>query len=258
MNRIQPPRKLTSSRENLSLEPAFSIESGLFTAAARDAGRALFAPVHYEARYAYPLIVWLHGPDSDERQLLRIMPLVSMRNYVAAAPRGLALAGGGLGREALGWPQSPEEVQEAEQRIFECIELAERKYHIASHRVFLAGFDGGGSMALRVALANPSRFAGVLSVAGALPWGHTPLSQLTTARRLPVFLAVCRDSDQYPPSAACEDLRLFHTAGMSITLRQYPCTHQLTPLMLRDMDRWIIEQITSAAASQVESCDRSP
>jgi phospholipase/carboxylesterase len=258
MNRIQSPRKLTSSREELPIEPAFSIESGLFTPAARDAGRALFAPVHYEARYAYPLIAWLHGPGSDERQLLRIMPVVSMRNYVAVAPRGLSPAGGGLGGGALGWPQSPEEVLEAEQRIFESIEVAQHKYHIASHRVFLAGFDCGGSMALRVALANPGRFAGVLSVAGALPCGHTPLSQLTTARRLPVFLAVCRDSHQYSPGAACGDLRLFHTAGMSITLRQYPCTHQLTPLMLRDMDRWIIEQITSSAASQVESCDRSP
>jgi len=251
MNRIRPPRKLIPSREELSIEPAFSIEAGLFTAPARDASRTLFAPVHYEARYAYPLIVWLHGPGSDERQLLRIMPIVSMRNYVAVAPRGLSLG------KALGWPQSPEQIQEAEQRILESIEVAQHKYHVASHRVFLAGFDCGGSMALRVALACPSRFAGILSIAGAFPSGQTPLSQLTTARRLPVFLAVCRDSQQYPPTAACEDLRLFHTAGISITLRQYPCAHQLTPLILRDMDRWIIEQITSSAASQVESCDHN-
>ncbi len=184
------------------------------------------------------------------------MPIVSMRNYIAVAPRGLPLAGRGSQGDLLGWPQAPEQVQEAEQRIFESIEAAQQKYHVAENRVFLAGFDCGGSMAFRLALAHPIRFAGVLSIAGAFPSGHTPLSQLTEARKLPVFLAVCRDSQEYPPGAACENLRLFHTAGMSITLRQYPCAHQLMPLMLRDMDRWIIDQITTSAPPRVESYER--
>ena len=49
-----------------------------------------FAPLHYEPNYSYPLIVWLHGPHNNELELKQIMPLVSMRNYVAAAPRGTA------------------------------------------------------------------------------------------------------------------------------------------------------------------------
>src|ERR1700676_406196 len=57
------------------------------------AGRApyaLFGPLHYEANYAYPLLVWLHGPGDSEGQLKRIMPQISLRNYVAVAPRGTA------------------------------------------------------------------------------------------------------------------------------------------------------------------------
>ena len=42
-------------------------------------------------------------------------------------------------------------------------------------------------------------------------------------------------------------LRLFHAAGLSIVLRQYPCGQELTEQMLRDVDRWIIEQITAGA-----------
>ena len=48
----------------------------------------------------------------------------------------------------------------------------------------------------------------------------------------------------------CNDLRLLHTAGLSITLRLYPCGHELSPQMLADMDRWIIEQITSPGAAE--------
>ena len=51
--------------------------------------------MHYAPGYAYPLIVWLHGSGSDERQLQRIMPLVSMQNYVAVAPRGIPLTAAG-------------------------------------------------------------------------------------------------------------------------------------------------------------------
>jgi phospholipase/carboxylesterase len=94
---------------------------------------------------------------------------------------------------------------------------------------------------------DPGRFAGALSVGGAVPRGHTPLHRLTEARRLPVFLAVGRDSRLYSPDAACDDLRLLHAAGMSIILRQYPCGQELTQQMLRDVDRWIMEQITLSA-----------
>ena len=52
------------------------------------------APLHYERNYAYPLVVWLHGPGDNERQLQRIMPLVSMRNFVSIGPRSAGVCGG--------------------------------------------------------------------------------------------------------------------------------------------------------------------
>ena len=48
----------------------------------------IVTPLHYERNYAYPLVVWLHGPGGDERQVTRVMPLVSSRNYAAVGPRG--------------------------------------------------------------------------------------------------------------------------------------------------------------------------
>jgi len=51
-------------------------------------------------------------------------------------------------------------------------------------------------------------------------------------------------------------LRLLHTAGIFVTLRQYPCGQEISPQMLADVDRWIIEQIThprpSPACSDTE------
>jgi phospholipase/carboxylesterase len=237
-----------------SAKSTLDVQSGLFTASSQGAIHTLFAPLHYERGYSYPLIVWLHGRGSDERQLIRVMPLVSMRNYVAVAPRGTLLAASAPEEaESFGWQQSEEHVQQAEQAIFDSIDVVGQKFHVAPRRVFLAGFDCGGTMAFRVALNHPSRFAGVLSLGGAFPTGRTPLAHLTEARRLPIFLGAGRHSSVYPPERVCEDLRLLHSAGLSITLRQYPCGHELPPQMLADVDRWIMDLIATGGSAAAAS-----
>ena len=102
-------------------------------------------------------------------------------------------------------------------------------------------------------MSHPSRFAGVISLVRAFPTGRTPFGNLVAARRLAIFLATGRGSREYPAAQVCEDLRLLHTAGLSVTLRQYPCGHELMPQMLRDLDRWIIEQISPPPAAVAEA-----
>ena len=238
--------------QSAAVPPQFCVEMGHMETAWGDTIHSLFAPLHYAPRYPYPLIVWLHGLHGDERHLLRIMPLLSMQNYVAIGPRGMEVAADGEGRSGYGWGQSDDHIQQAEQRVFDSIEIAGKKLHVGPQRVFLAGFDCGGSMALRVAMRHPERFAGVLSLCGSLPTGGTLLANLAAVRRLPVFVAVGRDSLEYPQTQVCDDLRLLYSAGMPVTLRQYPCGHELAPQMLLDVNRWIIEQITAPGDSTAD------
>jgi phospholipase/carboxylesterase len=208
---------------------------------------ALFIPLHYEPNYAYPLLIWLHGPDGNERQLKLVMPHISVRNYVGVSPRGAAAE---EIRGAFTWRQSAHDVTRAIEDILECIELARRKFHIADTRVYLAGYDSGGTMALRVGLLQPDRFAGVISIGGPLPKEDTPLVHLQRARRLPVLLAHGRDSGTYATDDVCRDLRLLYAAGMSVTLRQYPCGQEVTTQMLSDVDAWIMERVTGSSGAR--------
>jgi len=239
-------------------EDALQVDAASCSAGVLDFANTLFAPLHYEPGYAYPLIVWLHGRGNDERQLPRIMPLISMRNYAAVAPRGLRVSleetvERGPVREGYGWQQTEDHIRQAEQRVFDAVEMASQKLHIAPRRVFLAGFGCGGTMAFRLAMNHAERFAGVISVCGAFPSGGKPFSNLMAARRLGVFLITGRGSAEYPAEAVCDNLRLFHSAGLSLTLRQYPCGHELTPQMLADIDRWIIEQLAPQPAVTAET-----
>jgi phospholipase/carboxylesterase len=236
--------------------PTFSLDAALQTVPPKDSAYSLFVPLHYERRYAYPLLVWLHSPGSDERQLTWAMRQISIQNFLGAAPRGNRLpeeqAGQGSG---LGWLQTDAAIQEAEHRVFEIIALAAEKYHFSHRRIFLAGSESGGTMALRLALRHPQCFAGAASFGGALPDGYTPLGNLAAARRLNLLLLCGNSVSVYPPETVCENLRLLHAAGIPVSLRHYSCGQILAPAMLADLNRWIIEQITAAPESSTPVAD---
>jgi phospholipase/carboxylesterase len=256
MNRLSPPRASFEVSPTIAASGGgIHVEAGSYMRA-RTATKqpiALFTPIHYEPNYAYPLVVWLHGPGCDESQLKRILPLVSLRNYAGVAIRGTTSYASASGKPGFTWPQTQPHVALADQRIVEAVNLAQSRLSISARRIFLAGFDCGGTLALRLALAHPARFAGVLSLGGEFPVGGAPLAHLTDARRVPVFLACGRDSQRYPSPIVCENLKLLHAAGINLTLREYPGGHAISPRMLSDMDRWIMELVTGSSNSSADS-----
>jgi phospholipase/carboxylesterase len=206
-----------------------------------EAPLATFAPLSYEPGYAYPLIVWLHGSGGNERQLRQVMPHVSMRNYVAAAPRGTAIWD--KGRSGFDWLQRSEHIEDAESRVFQAIAAAEKRYNIHDERVFLVGSGSGGTMALRIAWNNPQRFAGAATLGGPAPKRLCPLRCVNQMRHLPCLIAASRRSKAYPERRVCGDLRLLHSAGCTLALRQYPGGEELTTVMLADLNRWLMELV---------------
>ena len=210
-----------------------------------------FIPLHYEKNYAYPLFVWLHGPGGTEAEINHVMPHVSLRNYVGVATRGVVRSSTSrLGQSAFTWNQSISSVQRALEQVLDCIDEAKNRFHVAHDRIFLVGNDVGGTMALRLGLMAPQRFGGVISLGAGLPTNHQPLSGIEQARSLPIMLAHCRDSNTFDTESVCSNLRLMHTAGMKVWLRQYPCQQEVTTNMLSDVNKWIMERVLGTTAAE--------
>ena len=205
-----------------------------------------FMPLHYETNYAYPLLIWLHGPNGSEKEIKQVMPHISVQNYVGVSPRGIVqdTVVTTAGAPTYTWDLTPQCIEYAVEHVLQCITSAKHKFNIAQDRVFLAGYDVGGTMALRLALSLPECFAGVISIGGRLPDSNRPLAGVQRARSLPLMIAHSRDSDVYPTHEVCNDLRLLHSAGMSVTLRQYPCEQEVTTQMLMDVNAWVMEQVS--------------
>ncbi len=202
----------------------------------------LFGPESYEPRYDYPLVVWLHSCASSEQELAAVMPELSLRNYVSCAPRGTVACD--EDGKFFRWGKSAACAAIAEEIVFEAIALACRQFSVAKQRVFLAGFGGGGTMAWRIALRYPQRFAGVVSICGDFPQRNQPLMNIENARELPMLWMYGASSKQCGVNQVCETLPIMHSAGLKADMRQYPCGDELLSNMLTDMNGWVMERVT--------------
>ncbi len=201
-----------------------------------------FLPLHYEPSYRYPLIVWLHDQGSDMNQLSQVMAEISLRNYVAVAPR----APRGDAYRGYFWEDDPAQVQLAQDSINAAIDRALSDHSINPSRIFIGGFGAAGTMALRAGLERPDVFRGVFSINGCLPERHCPMRSWKGCRDLEVYWAHFRDSISFCEEKLCQQLRVLHVAGLQVTLRQYPGDERLSSSVLRDVDRWVMEMIDSA------------
>ncbi|MDR2763205.1 MAG: hypothetical protein LBB88_11415, partial [Planctomycetaceae bacterium] len=207
----------------------------------------LVAPVHYEAGYSYPLFVWLHDSGADERQVVRLMPQISLRNYVAVAPRGKAITAPSAANSNLNinddwddysinaviqrnnrnkisydWFLDNDGISEAERSIFDSITVAKKSCNIAENRVFIAGVGNGGAMAMRLALLYPKYFAGVAIFNAVIPDNANIFCHWNTARNLSIFIGLEQQSDEnFSSSALSNKLDLFYSAGFKLTVRDY-------------------------------------
>lgn len=228
-----------------------SVDPAALSRLKRDSEFQFFRPLHYEANYAYPLVVWLHGEGGSEQNLMQVMPLTSMRNYLGVAVRGTCRWNSGYS-----WDEAPSAVDSAAESVLDAVEAAMARFNVHRERIFLVGHRAGGTLAVRLALRNPEVFAGAVSISGRFPRGQMPLVNLNSIRRLPILLTHGRTSRRYSVDHVCRELSLFHSAGMQVDLRQYPCGDDLTTKMLSDVNAWLMSRVTGQPMSS-ESDERA-
>lgn len=210
-----------------------------------DSPLAFFLPARYEANYRYPLVVWLHQDGASERQLSQVMPHISLQNYVGVGVRGTRAC------DAAGhqydWQQTANGIASAEQIVMEAVEQASLQYSIHPERVFIAGYQAGGTMAQRIALSRPSEFAGVVSLGGEFPVGCRPLANIKQLRDLKLWMAFATESPDFSADAMSEGLRLLNAAKMQVEISQFASDDEMMVPVLRSMDQWLMSQVTGQA-----------
>lgn len=205
-------------------------------------GRTVFLPVGYEPNYPYPLIVWLHEDGGSEQDLQRVMRQISTRNYVGLCLRGSIPAVEGI-KVGYRYSLTDSGLDKIEDDLFSSVRELKRHIHLHTERVYLAGFRSGGRVALKLMLNRPAWFQGAVVLGSDLSQDRFTLHQLDALRGSRAMLGLGSQDRSTCIESMVETGRLLNTAGVDVTSRIYHTGSELTPIMLRDVNHWLMNGI---------------
>jgi len=207
-----------------------------------DEPHAIALPDVYEHGYSYPLIVWFHEAGGNEEDIFRILPEISERNYLAIALRGDQEVDGGFE-----WSASDIGVAALAEKLEAAIDRLADKFAIHRDRIYLAGTGSGGTIAMELLLEKPEAFAGAACLGGAFPQLEQPLARFRGLRGRRALLTTSTETNDVKVAELVAAGRLLYSAGMQVGTRIYQPNGTVTSRkMLRDIDHWIMDGISSA------------
>lgn len=182
----------------------------------------IFIPDHYEANYAYPLLVWLQTTRWPRAGFERIMRMVSDRNYF-----GVALP-----------VVDADRVEEQLQATFARLR---RRYRLHTERVFLVGIGEAGTQALATGLRRPDWFGGVAAISSPWPTASRLLARYDELRGKRVLLGVDDRDDEALVAGVERAQKLLWTAGMHVTTVSCSNGGETCAGLFRELDRWVMQ-----------------
>ncbi|MBD3673073.1 MAG: hypothetical protein HUJ26_06060 [Planctomycetaceae bacterium] len=230
---LHPPESLQEislSEEDLEHELA---------AVDTDLPLSLHLPEPFEPRYHYPVVIWLHQDESNEDELHTIMPQISDQNYIGLAFRGTS-DDGQTPSGHFHWEASQAKREELLEEIRETIAEMSRFFRMDMNRIYLAGFDAGATVALELLLDAPELFAGAIALGGAVPPTDGFGSRFRELSKRKAWLGWGRQDSLLDTKTFREQADRLERTGLQVETALYNCGHELTPEMLREINRWLM------------------
>jgi phospholipase/carboxylesterase len=215
----------------------------------------LFTPEKYEPKYRYPLFIWLHSDDSSERELESVMESMTTQNFIGISLRGVAATSGP--RNTFSWKTDATSLALTEEMIFEAANECIDKLSVNPENVFLAGYGTGGTLASRIGLRYPDRFAGTVSVNGEFPNQPKGLSKWKAARDLPILWMNGTESTDCGVDALIRMLKLAYPAGLTVHPVQFADNGGLCTERLATANRFMMQLVTGQPVCLAEPADSS-
>lgn len=202
-------------------------------------------PLHYQAGYAYPLLVWLHSAGHNERQIEYVLPHISTRNYVGIGIRaGRAIDVHGRGFD---WQAGRNATVKACEMILEAIDHTMDEYSIHPERIVLAGYGSGATLACQVALLQSERFAGLVRMGGEFPEASGMFKNFKALRQrqMPMLWQQAINGVDDDAERLQREIVSAQCIRARVEIRQYRDDDVMNTVALKDIDRWCFDKIIS-------------
>jgi len=199
-----------------------------------------YIPSSYEPGYAYPLIVWLAGPECSQHKSLSYVSQMSPQNYVGLALNDCLLPTA----ECSSGDSFVTHLAGIENRIVSAVRTFRETVNVHADRVFMAGVGVGATAAMMVALHQAEWFAGGISFGGEFPSAARLLAHRRAVAGRRFWLTGANSRMKWPETGpVASTARELVALGADVTTHLDESEQPVSRDMLRTLDDWILTGI---------------
>jgi phospholipase/carboxylesterase len=200
----------------------------------------------------HPALFAFHGWGSSALDLVGLAPYIADGRFLVICPQGPMevpigpTRGFGWYPIRMGGPPDPDAIEAAGRNAERFIDQALERYPIDKRKVVLLGFSQGGTMAYRLAIANPSRYTALVAISTWFPpeLKHQ-VKDADALGQLPTLVQHGRADDMIDIGRArtsVENLRALH---VPLQYREYDCGHEITADGLMDLSKFLHDKVVA-------------
>ena len=193
----------------------------------------------------YTTIITLHGRGSDYHDLPRMMEYLELKETLIVSPQApiemnhftsKGYAWYDLYQEGI--PQY-ETFNKSIKKLQRFMEQIQSKYVISSEKLLISGFSQGAVMACTLALLEPEKFLGAISLSGYIPLKSDLQIKIEKLDRLNWFVAHGTHDNVIPLSFGQKTNKFLTDHGTTVDYHEYSMGHEITIETLIDLRRWL-------------------
>ncbi|MDA0301811.1 MAG: dienelactone hydrolase family protein [Chloroflexi bacterium] len=189
-----------------------------------------------------PTVVALHGHGAHAQDLLGLAPFLAEGRVMMLCPQAeFPLAPG-----AFTWfhregeaQRTVEEFERVASALREFIEEAVPRCGGDLARTVVLGFSQGGTLAYRLGLGEPRRFAGVAALSTYFPEDIAATVDREAAAELPLLVQHGTHDQMITVQRAQASRDLLQTIGAQPHYLEYPMQHEIGRQSLTDLSEWL-------------------
>ncbi len=200
----------------------------------------------------HPTIFAMHGWGASALDLIGLAPYLAGGRFMVICPQGPVeveigpTRGYGWYPLRMGGAQDPEAIANAAQKAQSFVEAAIERYPADRRKIVILGFSQGGSMAYRLAITNPARYAALVALS---TWFPPELKDAATDRdalaRLPTIVQHGRADEMIEIGRARTSVENLRELRIPLSYKEYDCGHEITADALQDLGEFLETKVLS-------------
>ena len=193
-----------------------------------------------------PTLIAIHGHGAHSQDLLGLAPYIANGRLMMICPEAEFMLQPGMPSYTWFEPagpdlsRTPEEFERVTTRVSEFISEALSKYGGDPDRTVVLGFSQGGSLAYRLGLGEPDRFAGVAALSTWLPEEAENAADKSDSAlaALPVIVQHGKSDPAIAVERGQNSRDRLESLGVQPEYHEYEMEHQIGAASLVDLSTW--------------------